>query len=93
MSSFKTEIRQIQVKGKIQKIEVKSTVTGYVSKGLQGNSAYQVALKDGFIGTEEQWLDSLVGPQGEQGIQGIQGDKGDKGDKGDTGDTDRKSVV
>lgn len=50
--------------------------------GKDGKSAYEVAVKNGFEGTETEWLASL---QGEQGIQGIQGEQGDKGDKGDTG--------
>ena len=53
--------------------------------GLDGDSAYQVAVANGFIGTELQWLDSLVGaegPQGEQGIQGIQGIQGEVGPPG-----------
>lgn len=33
-------------------------------------SAYSLAVKHGFSGTEEEWLESLVGPQGEQGIDG-----------------------
>ena len=28
---------------------------------LQGKSAYEIALKNGFIGSEEEWLNSLVG--------------------------------
>lgn len=28
---------------------------------LKGLSAYEVAVKDGFVGTEEEWLESLVG--------------------------------
>jgi hypothetical protein len=31
-------------------------------QGAQGLSAYQVAQSEGFTGTEEQWLESLVGP-------------------------------
>lgn len=63
--------------------------------GPQGLSAYQVAVNEGYTGTEEQWLESLVGPQGEQGPQGIQGvagpqgpqgPQGIQGEKGDTGD-------
>ena len=44
--------------------------------GVDGPSAYQVAVDGGFVGTESQWLDSLVGPQGPQGIQGVQGVQG-----------------
>ena len=53
-------------------------------------SAYAIALKWGFEGTEEEWLASLVGATGAQGAQGEKGEKGDKGDtgaKGDKGDT------
>lgn len=53
--------------------------------GLDGNdglSAYQIAVNNGFVGTESAWLLSLKGDQGEQGIQG---EKGDKGDTGATG--------
>lgn len=38
--------------------------------GAEGDSAYQVAVEDGFVGTEAQWLASLVGPQGEPGLSG-----------------------
>jgi hypothetical protein len=63
--------------------------------GEDGASAYEVAVVNGFSGTELQWLESLIGPQGEKGDTGEKGDKGDtgdqglqgeKGDKGDTGD-------
>ena len=61
-------------------------------QGLKGDSAYTVAKKHGFQGTEEQWLLSLkgqtgaVGPQGEKGQKGDTGEVGPKGDKGDKGD-------
>lgn len=32
--------------------------------GAPGASAYQVAVANGFVGTEAEWLDSLVGPTG-----------------------------
>ena len=32
--------------------------------GQTGLSAYQVAVAEGFIGTEQEWLDSLIGPTG-----------------------------
>lgn len=41
-----------------------------------GENAYEVAVDNGFEGTEEEWLLSLIGssgPQGEKGDQGIQG--------------------
>lgn len=53
--------------------------------GEQGDSAYQVAVANGFIGTEADWLQSLVGPQGPQGLPGNQGPKGDTGPAGPQG--------
>lgn len=66
--------------------------------GADGDSAYTVAVNNGFVGTEEQWLESLKGkdgaqgPKGETGEQGPagtagpQGNPGPQGPKGDTGE-------
>lgn len=35
--------------------------------GQPGPSAYDIALKNGFKGTEKQWLESLKGDKGERG--------------------------
>jgi len=53
---------------------------------LAGASAYGVALANGFVGTEEEWLESLVGAPGPQGSPGAQGDPGMPGAQGDQGD-------
>ncbi len=53
-----------------------------------GKSAYQVAVDNGFVGTESQWLASLVGatgPAGTNGIDGTNGLDGAPGAKGDPG--------
>lgn len=42
-------------------------------QGATGDNAYQLAVANGFVGTQPEWLLSL------------KGSKGDKGDKGDTG--------
>lgn len=64
------------------------------AQGIQGLSAYQVAVQHGFEGDENAWLTSLKGEKGDkgdkgatgsQGIQGIQGVQGEKGEKGDQG--------
>lgn len=67
--------------------------------GTRGYSAYEIAVRDGFIGTEEEWLASLkgekgdigetgpIGPAGPQGERGLTGETGPKGDKGDVGET------
>ena len=42
-------------------------------------SAYGIAVKHGYDGTEEEWLESLRGPEGQQGIQGKPGPQGAPG--------------
>lgn len=49
------------------------------AQGPNGSSAYQVALDSGFVGTEVQWLASLIGPQGPAGQQGPAGPQGSAG--------------
>lgn len=62
-------------------------------QGADGLSAYQIAVDNGFTGTEAEWLASLKGeagpqgPKGNTGSTGATGPKGDKGDKGETGMT------
>lgn len=48
--------------------------------GAAGPSAYQVAVIEGFAGTEAEWLASLVGPQGDAGPEGPQPPLGAAGD-------------
>ncbi len=75
---------------------------GQGPQGIPGKSAYLTAIDNGVVGSEEQWLASLVGPKGDageagpQGIQGVQGIQGSpgadgpqgiQGPKGDTGAT------
>ena len=44
-----------------------------IISGKEGPSAYDVAVANGFRGSVEDWLASLVGPQGPEGPQGPQG--------------------
>lgn len=65
----------------------KETVELHV--GNRGRSAYQVAVDNGFKGTEREWLKSLKGEQGvqgEQGEQGVQGEQGEQGIQGERGE-------
>lgn len=57
--------------------------------GADGKSAYQVAVDDGFVGTEAQWLLSLVGQQGPQGPSGPAGATGPQGSAGSNGSDGR----
>ena len=52
---------------------------------LRGYSAYEVAVLEGFEGTEEEWLASLKGEQGETGPQGPKGETGPQGEAGPQG--------
>lgn len=54
-------------------------------KGDPGDSAYKVAVSNGFKGTEVEWLKSIQGKQGEIGPQGIQGKDGPRGEVGPQG--------
>ncbi len=47
------------------------------SVGPEGLSAYEIAVEEGFVGTVEQWLDSLEGATGPEGPQGPQGEPGE----------------
>lgn len=38
-----------------------------IEKRIGAYSAYAIAVKSGFAGTEEEWLESLIGPRGYQG--------------------------
>jgi len=51
-------------------------------QGEEGKSAYETALDNGFVGTEEEWLASMKGETGEQGIPGDQGIQGEQGEQG-----------
>ncbi|WP_411144977.1 collagen-like protein [Streptomyces sp. x-80] len=55
-------------------------------QGETGASAYQVAVSGGYVGTEGQWIASLVGPPGPKGDKGAAGaDSSVPGPAGDTG--------
>lgn len=50
-----------------------------------GQSAYEIAVENGYVGTEEQWLASLKGAKGDTGSQGPEGPQGETGPAGPTG--------
>lgn len=61
-------------------------------EGQPGDSAYVEAVKNGFVGTESEWLESLKGDKGDVGEKGDKGDIGEKGEKGDKGDSGANAV-
>ena len=41
---------------------------------VSGKSAYQIAVDNGFVGTEAEWLESLRGDRGANGLDGKDGE-------------------
>lgn len=62
------------------------------AKGEDGKSAYQIAVDEGFEGSEADWLASLKGTDGRNGIDGINGTNGKDGTNGADGKTPVKGV-
>lgn len=54
--------------------------------GKEGESAYEIALRHGFEGTEEEWLESLKGANGKDGTDGTDGTDGKDGTDGEKGE-------
>ena len=61
-------------------------------QGERGLSAYEVAVSNGFAGTEGDWLQSLNGPQGPSGPTGPEGPAGG-GPRSVTYDSDTRDVL
>lgn len=47
------------------------------TNGVDGKSAYEIALANGFEGSEEEWLASLKGKDGADGKDGVSGGSGE----------------
>ena len=60
-------------------MEVKVNITEPITistvgvAGQRGMSAYEVAVNNGFTGTEKEWLESLKGKDGKDGVNGTSG--------------------
>ena len=65
---------------------------------VKTKTAYDIAVDNGFTGTEEEWVKSIKGEPGEkgdtgeQGIQGEKGDTGEQGIQGEKGDTGSQGI-
>lgn len=57
--------------------------------GKDGRSAYDIAVDNGFDGTEAEWLDSLKGQPGDKGEPGETGDTGEPGADADPEEVER----
>jgi len=65
--------------------EIQALIDAAVIEGTEGDSAYEVAVANGFVGTEAAWLASLVGPTGATGATGSTGATGATGATGPQG--------
>lgn len=66
-----------------------------IDRGPRGYSAYEIDVQNGYTGTEEEWLLSLKGPQGNtgpQGERGLQGPRGQQGIQGEPGPSNSLSI-
>ena len=82
----------VSVPGQVATVEVVAGIPGPAGEpgqagakgdpGGNGLSAYQVAVSNGFSGTETQWLASLTGPAGEPGQAGATGPAGSDAPRG-----------
>lgn len=71
----KGELAEVATSGSYNDLKDKpSQMTG--PQGPEGKSAYQVAVQNGFIGTPQQWLNSLKGKDGIVGSDGQDGQDG-----------------
>ena len=62
-----------------------SCVVILASCGEAGESAYDIAVRNGFTGTEAEWVESLKGEKGADGADGADGDTGADGADGADG--------
>lgn len=69
-----------------QKASLKGDKGDIGEKGDPGESAYDLAVNEGFEGSITEFLSSLKGEKGDTGIQGIQGIQGEKGEPGIQGE-------
>jgi hypothetical protein len=86
------KISQMPVAGAVTGDEWVEVIQGGVNKklplnniaahGADGKSAYQIAVDNGYIGTETQWLLSIKGAKGDKGDTGATGLTGSAGPTG-----------
>lgn len=55
------------------------SVAGCSDVFLKGKSAYEIAVDNGFVGSEVEWLESLKGKDGKDGTNGTAGSNGENG--------------
>lgn len=70
---------------KVRRREAAGVGLGGGGEGTPGLSAYEIAVNEGFVGTQAQWLASLKGATGAQGLPGNDGADGAVGPQGPEG--------
>ncbi|MEP3477992.1 MAG: collagen-like protein [Fuerstiella sp.] len=83
----------VDITGHTMTLTVNGGGGGSGSNGEDGDSAYEIAVANGFVGDESAWLDSLVGETGDAGQNGMDGSVGDTGPIGPTGATGPNAVT
>lgn len=83
------ETAEIESKDEFTLLESKiAEVDKIIAEGIetaQGKSAFEIAVENGFVGTVEEWLESLKGEKGADGKDGINGKNGVDGQNGKDG--------
>ena len=83
MSEFKVDFLENEKKMNADFTDGTRALNGKPGKnGADGKSAYEIALKNGFEGTEPEWLESLKGQNGKDGKDGKDGRNGVDGENG-----------
>ena len=59
-----------EISGGISSLAPEIASGAITAKGDDGASAYEIAVKNGYIGTETEWLASLKGDPGPRGATG-----------------------
>ena len=85
--------RGVPAAGAVGQVLVKNSTTDYdlawaaggTGSGGDGASAYEVAVINGYVGTEPEWIASLEGPPGPIGSDGPAGPNGPTGATGPAG--------
>ena len=84
----------LMLKGRIEEVADSMPSNGIDGQngqdGANGLSAYEIAVNNGFVGTEQEWLLSLKGADGANGERGLQGEKGERGEQGIPGEKGEK---
>ena len=65
-----------------QLIEENTNAMNRINGFQDGKSAYEIAVDNGYVGSEEEWLESLKGTDGTDGVNGVNGKDGLNGADG-----------